>query len=209
MEVNTVTTKESGGLGAAALVIVLGGAAALAGSLLSWIQVGTTAILARFTRGADLTVHGTSLLSGKLALVTGIVLVVVGAALWTVRSGDGRRWLAVLGVVGGALVAGAAIAAFQNGGLAILREAIGGALKNRAGGSLSFLRGGRLGALQGLQALAPSHGPGLYLTLTGGIVALLGSIAAVFWSTTPVGAPAVRAVAAPGPTEAFSKGRAA
>jgi len=59
--------------------------------------------------------------------------------------------------------------------------------------------------------LTPSHGPGLFLAVTGGFVALAGGVAGLFWSTAPLAAPPARAVAPADetPTERFSKGRAA
>jgi hypothetical protein len=193
------------GVGGAALVIVLGGAAALVGSLLTWIQIGRTGILARLGGGTGIGVHGTTLLSGKVALTAGIALIVCGPGLWIARGGNARRWLAVAAVVAAALIVGATIAAFQNEVAALLRGAVGG-LGRLAGRGRGAGLAGRVPRFLGL-----SRGPGLYLALTGGIVALAGSIAGVFWTTAPVSVPPARSVEEDpsAPTQPFSKGRAA
>ena len=191
------------GTSGAALVTILGGLAALLGSLMAWVQFGGLGT-GRGVKGPsirDRSITGTSLVPGKVALAAGIVLILAGLALWIVRGGESRRLLAVVALVTGAVVLGAAIAAFQTEGLGLL----GDALSRFPGRG----QGGGLGRFRILGQLSPSHGPGLYLALAGGIVAVAGAVAAVFWTTTPVPA-APRAVPAPVPTtESFSKGRAA
>jgi hypothetical protein len=200
----TRTQDSTAGVTGAALVTVLGGVAALVGSLLAWIQVGGGGALARFGAQRSLDVRGTALLSGKVALAAGIVLVLTGAGLWIARGGEARRLVAVVSVVAAAVIIGVAIAAFQNEALALLRQAVSGLARTKA-------RAPRLAGGGALQALTPSHGPGLYLALTGGIVALAGSVASVFWTTDPVDAPPARSANQSGtaPPQPFSKGRAA
>jgi hypothetical protein len=184
-----------------ALVTVLGGVAALVGSLLPWIQVGGGG-RRRFGQGG-LGVNGTSLLPGKVAMAAGIVLIVAGGAMWFVRSGEARRWLSVLAVVAGAVALGAVIAAFQGEGLGLA----GRVLERLPGGG----QGRGLGRLRNFGGLSPSHGPGLYLALTGGIAAVAGAVTSVFWTTVPVSAPppAASTAAPAGSAETFSKGHAA
>jgi hypothetical protein len=195
----------------AALVTMLGGLVALLGSLLAWIQVGVAG-RARGNRGIPSRrggdVSGTSLVPGKVALVAGIVLIIVGLSMWIVRSGEARRALSVVAVVAGAVVLGAAIAAFQTEGTGLLGNLAGRIPGRGQGGGLG--QGGGPGRLRLLAQLAPSHGPGLYLALTGGIVAVAGSVAGVFWTTVPVTAPPeAMSGATVATTQPFSKGRAA
>jgi hypothetical protein len=184
-------------------VTIVGGLAALLGSLMAWVQFGGFGT-GRGAKGPSFrgrAITGTSLVSGKVALVAGTVLILVGLSLWIMRGDEFPRVLAVVALVAGAVVLGAAIAAFQTDGL--------GLLGNAFGRSPGRGQGGGLGRFRILGQLSPSHGPGLYLALAGGIVAVAGAVAAVFWTTTPVRA-APRDVAVPSTTtESFSKGRAA
>lgn len=185
--------QRSSGTAGAAFVTILGGAAALAAAFLTWSSLDAGRI-------GRLVLPGTRLLAGKVALVGGIVLVLLGVGVWLVQAPEARRWLAVAALVVGGIVVGAAIAELQSEVTALAQELLGG---DRApGGDRSRL--GRLG--QGLTG--PARGPGIFLALTGGLVALAGGLAGVFWTTVP--ASRLGPQGGTGSTaEAFSKGRTA
>jgi hypothetical protein len=184
------------GISAAGLVTALGGLAAAAGALLVWISVDSPRLV---RRRHGLGVRGIRLVPGQVALAAGIVLIIAGVALWAVRSGEARRWWSVIALAAGAVVLGVTIGGFQTEGLGLARL-LGGTIRNNAGQGRG---GGRI-----LSLFAPSHGPGLYIALAGGIVAVAGGVAAIFWSTIPAGAPPKRAES-PSDQPTFSKGRAA
>jgi hypothetical protein len=189
----TTSRDPVAGISGAGLVAVLGGVAAMAGSLLVWISIDSPGLV---RRRHGLSARGVRLLPGKVALAGGIVLIIAGVALWVVRSGEARRWWAVVALAAGGVVLGATIAAFQSEGAGLARLLLG-----------SIRRGPGPGRGRVLSLIAPSRGPGLYLALTGGIVAMAGGTAAIFWSTMPIGSPTKQAAQPSGP-HAFSKGRA-
>jgi hypothetical protein len=180
--------RRTNGTAGAAFVTVLGGAAAIGAAFLTWSSLGAGRI------GRGLTVRGTRLPAGKVALVGGIALVLLGVGLWLVQGAEARRWIAVASVVLAGILVGAAVAELQSDVTALAREL------------RSVFRRGPLRGVAG-----PARGPGIYLALTGGLVALAGGLAGVFWTTMPASNPpdtSPEVARGGGTMEPFSKGRA-
>jgi hypothetical protein len=189
---DTLRQRRAGTAGAA-FVTVLGGGAATGAAFLVWSSLDIRPGLA---------VRGTRLPAGKVALIGGIVLVLLGVGLWLVQAAGAGRWLAVSAVVIGALVVGAAIAELESDATALVQELLQG---DRAPGA--GRRGAGLGLRRGLAG--PATGAGVYLALTGGLVALAGGVAGLFWTTVPAPVPVVppRASAETTTTETSTKER--
>jgi hypothetical protein len=184
---STIRQRASGTAGAA-FVTALGGAAAMGAAFLTWSSLGAGRI------GRGLSVPGTRLPAGKVALIAGIALVLLGVGLWLIQGAEPRRWFAVASVVLAGVLVGAAVAELQSDVTAL------------AGELRSVFR---RGPLRGL--VSPTTGPGVYLALTGGLVALAGGLAGVFWTTVPASIPPGASPGVDtrnGTVEAFSKGRA-
>jgi hypothetical protein len=191
--------QRSNGVASAAFVIILGGAAAMAAAFLTWMSLETGRI------GRDVVLRGMSMPAGKVALIAGIGLVVVGVGLWLVHGLEVRRWLAVAALMLGGVVVGAAIAELQSDVTALARELLRGDRLPPAARSV-------LGRGQGRELVELAIGPGVFLALTGGLVGLTGGVAGVFSTTMPAPHQTAGGVARSGSTsrgETFSKGRTA
>ena len=149
------TTDRTGTKAAAALLGVLGGGAVVVGSTLTWAKIGLSA------GGQSQTQSVLGLqVGGGITLALGVALAAVGALLWSGLAA--RHAGALLGVV-------AIGAAYPAAWLAITREDFFAGLSAQA---------------QGAQVNV-TLGWGALLVLAGGVVGIVGAIAALVASSPP------------------------
>ncbi|MGZ4131762.1 MAG: hypothetical protein ACXVWF_01845 [Actinomycetota bacterium] len=149
------TTDRSGTRTAAALLGVLGGAAVVVGSTLTWAKIGLSAS----GQSQSQSVLGLQI-GGGVTLALGVALAAVGALLWAGL--PARHGGALLGVI-------AIGAAYPAAWLAITREDFFAGLVSQG---------------QGVQ-VDVSLGAGALLVLGGGVVGIVGAIAALVASSAP------------------------
>ena len=150
------TTDRTGARAAAALLGVLGGGAVVVGSTLTWAKIGLSASGQSQTQS----VLGLQQVAGGVSLVLGVALAAIGALLWSGLSA--RHAGALLGVV-------AIGAAYPAAWLAFTREDFFPGLAAQS---------------QGVQ-LEVTLGWGALLVLAGGVIGIVGSVAALVASTPP------------------------
>jgi hypothetical protein len=159
------------------LLALIGGAAIVAGSLLTWLEVGGGVSVG--STSVTGTPKGTELLLGQVALGAGVAVTLLGLLLLAIRRA--RRLLGFLVIVGGlaAIAAGAFVAsspedryidfAVENG------APVGQADEVRASLANLFVVSGQEADL----------GIGLYLAIGGGALAVIGGLTAVFGRRKP------------------------
>lgn len=159
------------------LLALIGGAAIVAGSLLTWLEVGPGVSVGSVSVTG--TPKGTELLPGQVALGAGVAVVVFGLLLLVLRRA--RRLLGFLVIVGGlaAIAAGAFVAsspqeryidfAVEKGAPAGQADEVRASLTN-------------LFEVSGQEA---ELGIGLYIAIGGGALSVIGGLTAVFGRRKP------------------------
>ena len=156
---------------AGALVMVLGGLIAAIGTVVEW---GTLSAEARRLGARQVTGRGIDIGVGRLVLALGIVAVVCGAVAWFWRHRGARGGLAALGLAAGfvaAAIAAVALLAPERGVIPGVAER---AAEVRPGADPERLEE-RLRRAHAAGRLSISPGIGLYLSLGGGVVIVIGS----------------------------------
>ena len=156
----------------AAMLTLIGGAAIVGGSLLTWLEVGGGVSVG--TTSVTGTPKGTELLLGQVALGAGVAVVILGLLLLGIRRA--RRLLGFLVIIGGlaAIAAGAFVAsspqdryidfAVEKGAPAGQADEVRASLTN-------------LFEVSGQEA---DLGIGLYIAIGGGVLSVIGGLTAVF-----------------------------
>ena len=159
------------------LLALIGGGAIVAGSLLTWLEVGGGVSVG--STSVTGTPKGTELLLGQVALGAGVAVVVFGLLLVAIRRA--RRLLGFLVILGGlaAIAAGVLVAsspqdryidfAVEKGAPAGQSDEVRASLTN-------------LFVVSGQEA---DLGLGLYLAIGGGALSVIGGLAAVFGRRRP------------------------
>src|SRR5438128_6275989 len=87
------------------IVMLIGGALTIVGSLLNWGSVSLTAPqLGGLSQKFSGT--GTSATEGKIAIAAGIAMVIAGLLIWLSPNRALRRGMAIVAIVGGLVIAG-------------------------------------------------------------------------------------------------------
>ena len=161
----------------AAMLALIGGAVIVAGSLLTWLEVGGGVSVGSISVTG--TPKGSELLPGQVALGAGVAVIVFGLLLLVLRRA--RRLLGFLVILGGivAIAAGAFVAsspedryidfAVEKGAPAGQSDEVRASLTN-------------LFVVSGQEA---DLGIGLYIAIGGGALALIGGLTAVFGRRKP------------------------
>jgi Tryptophan-associated transmembrane protein (Trp_oprn_chp) len=159
------------------LLALIGGGAIVAGSLLTWLEVGGGVSVG--STSVTGTPKGTELLPGQVALGAGVAVALLGLLLLAIRRA--RRLLGFLVIVGGlaAIAAGALVAsspedryidfAVEKGAPAGQADEVRASLAN-------------LFVVSGQEA---DLGIGLYVAIGGGALAVIGGLTAVFGRRKP------------------------
>ncbi len=185
--------RTSAGTAAGAGLALAGGALAAIGSLLPWERLSVAARLPSPFGLPTLSVRGTSMAFGPLALVCGIVLVAAGLVL-RLPAGARSRRTAAIGALAGALAATDAVVAIARRH-ALVDAAFRRMLSTLAGTAVSDAR---VHAIESQLGLHVALGIGAVLALAGGVLGLVGGAVALVSARLPgVSAPTAEPPAGP------------
>jgi hypothetical protein len=155
------------------ILILIGGAVTIVGSLLNWASLSVSAPR---LGGLSQKISGTSATEGKVAIIVGIAMVIGGLLVWLAPNRGLRRGVAIGAIAGGLVIAGLTIYdistkdtqfndAFRKGVRSIP------VASNLTDAQIDALRD-RLGVTFSLEF-------GIILTLIGGAIGLVGGIVAM------------------------------
>ena len=152
------------------IVMILGGAATVVGSLLSWASVSVSSPL---LGGLSQTVSGTSSSDGKVTLVCGIGMVIAGLIIWLRSTRGLRLGLAIVAIVAGLVVAGIAVYDISTKDRQANRAFRAGVRSVPAARGLSDAQ---IDALRRQFGVKFSLEAGIIITLVGGAIGVVGGI---------------------------------
>jgi Tryptophan-associated transmembrane protein (Trp_oprn_chp) len=154
----------------APLLIVLGGALIIVSNFLHWGRVAAT----------DGSGHR-DLKGGTIVLVAGIIVVLLGIALWAIRSRSARIVVSVIVIVGG-------VAALLIGAISLSTEFIRNVVADQLGDENGISHAEAERDLQQSEAsgkIKTTREPGVYFALAGGILVLIGGIGGLVTGREP------------------------
>jgi hypothetical protein len=155
------------------IITIIGGAAAILGSLLSWAKVS---IASPLLKSLSMKVTGTSATEGKITIACGIVLLIGGILILLGGTQSLRRGMAIAAVVAGLVVLGVTtydIATKDRQFNSAFRE---GVRSTPAGAALSDAQ---IDALRSRFGVTFSLEFGIILALVGGVIGGIGGVVAL------------------------------
>jgi hypothetical protein len=182
----------------AGIVMLAGGAVLVVGSLLAWVTVN----LGRTLGGLSVDVKGTDA-DGTISLVCGIVAAVVAIVALVVANRGARRAMAIVAIVAGLIGGGVALYDISQKNNQ-LDKGFRQAIEQRTGQPATDAQLRALKAILERLGIKVSLGPGIYVTVIGGAIALAGGIIGVVrpGAAAPiVAAPEGESTTAPPPPE--------
>jgi hypothetical protein len=178
------------------IIILIGGAVTIVGSLLNWASVSVSAPqLAALSQK----VSGTSATEGKIAIVVGIAMAIGGLFTWLSPNRALRRAMAIVAIVGGLVIAGLTIYDISTKDTQFNDAFRKGVRSTPAGATLTDAQ---VDALRDQFGVTFSLEFGIILTLIGGAIGLVGGVVALAAKepeAAAVGPEAPAAPPAPGP----------
>jgi Tryptophan-associated transmembrane protein (Trp_oprn_chp) len=168
----------------APLLIVVGGVLIVVSNFFHWGRVAAT----------DGTGHR-DLKGGTIVLVAGIIVILLGIALWVIRSRSARIVVSIIAIVGG-------VAALLIGAISLSTEFIRNVVADQLGDENGISHAEAEHDLQQSEAsgkIETTRQPGVYFALAGGILVLIGGIGGLVTGREPVAPEAVPGEEFPGP----------
>jgi hypothetical protein len=154
------------------LLALIGGGAIVAGSLLTWLDVGGGVSVGNVSVTA--TPKGSELLLGQAALGAGVAVAILGLLLLVIRSG--QKLLGFLVIVGGLVAIGTAAFVVSSARDRYIDFAVE---KGAPAGQSDEVRAS-LANLFEVSGQEADLGVGLYVVIGGGVLSVLGGLTAVF-----------------------------
>jgi hypothetical protein len=185
MQQEQTVTRTSKGAGA---VMAVGGLVASAGAFMTWVKVdlGRVAQFAHLPSGSR-TASGLSAgTDGKIVLACGVVLLAAGILAAVTSSRGARRAMAIVAIVAGLAAAGTVPA-----NLATKDAQINDQLRKSAGRTLTTAEFNQAKAILERLGFRVSWGIGVYVSLVGGLIGLIGGGMGLASKSRAPAAPAV------------------